>query len=147
MRQTRRRDNGLVHGLGEAIKSQRAGSISSPGPQVHKSELMNLQLLIDSTPALIHSGLPDGYLDFFNQCWLNYVGLSLENLLGWKWMATIHPEDVGAFVEKWRAAVATGEPFEAETRIRRADGKYCWMVHRGVPLRDGVEGERDGKDS
>jgi PAS domain S-box-containing protein len=99
--------------------------------------LMNLQLLIDSTPALIHSGLPDGYLDFFNQRWLNYVGLSLENLSGWKWTATIHPEDVGAFVEKWRAAFATGEPFEQEARVRRADGEYRWMVHRIVPLHDG----------
>jgi PAS domain-containing protein len=57
---------------------------------------MNLQLLIDSIPALIHSGLPDGYLDFFNRRWLNYVGLSLEDLSGWKWTATIHPEDVAA---------------------------------------------------
>jgi formate hydrogenlyase transcriptional activator len=98
---------------------------------------MNLQLLIDSTPALIHSGLPDGYLDFFNQRWLSYVGLSLENLLGWKWTATIHPEDVGEFVEKRRVALATGEPFEQEARVRRADGEYRWMLHRSVPLRDG----------
>ena len=97
----------------------------------------NLQLLIDSTPALIHSGLPDGYLDFFNQRWLSYVGLSLENLLGWKWTATIHPEDVGEFVEKRRVALATGEPFEQEARVRRADGEYRWMLHRSVPLRDG----------
>ena len=69
-------------------------------PQGHKTELMNLQLIIDSTPALIHSGPPDGSLDFFNQYWLNFVGLSLEHLLGWKWTASIHPEDVEAFVEK-----------------------------------------------
>jgi hypothetical protein len=49
-------------------------------PQVRKSELANLQLLIDSIPALIHSGRPDGTLDFFNQRWLNYVGVSLEDL-------------------------------------------------------------------
>jgi PAS domain S-box-containing protein len=97
---------------------------------------MNLQLLIDSIPALIHSGLPDGYLDFFNRRWLNYVGLSLEDLLGWKWTATIHPEDVAAMVEKWRSALTTGEPFEHEARVRRADGEYHWMVHHKVSLRD-----------
>ena len=43
---------------------------------------MDLQLLIDSAPALIHTGLPDGYLDFFNRAWLNYVGASLEDLSG-----------------------------------------------------------------
>ena len=44
----------------------------------HEFESMNVQLLIDSVPALIHTSLPDGYLDFFNQTWLEYVGLSLE---------------------------------------------------------------------
>ena len=99
--------------------------------------LKSLRLLIDSIPALIHSGLPDGSLDFFNQRWLDYVGLSLESLLGWKWTATIHPEDVEEFVEKSRVALAKGEPFEHEARIRRADGEYRWMLHRNVPLRDG----------
>jgi formate hydrogenlyase transcriptional activator len=99
--------------------------------------LKSLRLLIDSIPALIHSGPPDGSLDFFNQRWLDYVGLSLENLLGWKWTASIHPEDVEEFVKKSRLAVAKGEPFEHEARIRRADGEYRWMLHRNVPLRDG----------
>jgi len=104
--------------------------------QGHKPQPMNLQLLIDSIPALIHSGLPDGYLDFFNRRWLSYVGLSLEDLSGWKWTATIHPEDVAAVVEKWRAALTTGEPFEHEARVRRADGEYRWFLVRTVPLRD-----------
>jgi PAS domain S-box-containing protein len=95
-----------------------------------------LRLVIDTVPALIHTGLPDGQLDFFNQRWLDFVGLSLEDLSGWKWTAAIHPEDVAAMVERWRAALATGEPYEHEARVRRADGEYRWMVHREVPLRD-----------
>ncbi len=51
-------------------------------------------------------------------------------------MAVNHPEDVAATVEKWRATVVTGEPFEHEARLRRADGEYRWMFHRTVPLRD-----------
>src|SRR6266446_8803792 len=97
-----------------------------------------LQLVIDTTPALIHTALPDGSLDFFNRRWLEYVGLSLEEIQGWKWAASIHPEDVEQFVEKWRASVESGEPFEAESRVRRADGKYRWFLHRKVPLRDGL---------
>jgi formate hydrogenlyase transcriptional activator len=61
----------------------------------------------------------------------------LEHLSGWKWTASIHPEDVEAFVEHCRAALAAGEPFEGEARVRRADGVYRWMLHRSVPLRDG----------
>src|SRR5208337_156438 len=104
--------------------------------QEPKSEPMNLQLLSDSIPALIHTGLPNGDLDYFNQTWLNYVGLSLEDLTGWKWTAAVHPDDVAAIVEKWRVSIATGEPFEHEARVRRADGEYRWMFHHKVPLRD-----------
>jgi PAS domain S-box-containing protein len=95
-----------------------------------------LRHLIDSIPAQIHAGLPNGDLDYFNQTWLNYVGLSLQDLQGWKWTAAIHPEDVAATVERWRASIATGEPFEHEARVRRADGEYRWMFHRKVALRD-----------
>jgi PAS domain S-box-containing protein len=95
-----------------------------------------LRLVLDTTPALIHTARPDGYLDYFNQRWLNYAGHSLEDMQGWAWTATIHPEDVEAVVDKWRASVASGEPFLREARVRRADGEYRWMLHHQVPLRD-----------
>ena len=95
-----------------------------------------LRLVIDTVPALIHTGLPDGSLDFFNKRWLKYVGLSLEDVSGWKWTATIHPEDVGATVDNWRASVRAGASFTHEARLRRADGEYRWMFLRKVPLRD-----------
>jgi PAS domain S-box-containing protein len=95
-----------------------------------------IQLIIDSTPALIHTALPDGYLDFFNQTWLKYVGLSLQDLEGWNWTAAIHSADVEGIVEMWRASLATGEPFLYEARVRRADGEYRWMLHHKVALRD-----------
>jgi PAS domain-containing protein len=51
-------------------------------------------------------------------------------------MAAFHPEDVAAMVERRRASLATGEPFEHEARVRRANGEYRWMFHRSVPLRE-----------
>jgi PAS domain-containing protein len=53
-----------------------------------------LRLIIDTTPALIHTSRPDGYLDYFNQTWLRYVGLPLEKIQGWNWTCAIHPDDV-----------------------------------------------------
>ena len=102
-----------------------------------RDQTSDLQLLVDSGPSLIHTSGPDGHLDFFNQTWLAYVGRSLEDLEGWKWTAFIHPEDVEGIVEKWRASLASGEPFLHEARVLRADSEYRWMLHHKVAIRDG----------
>src|SRR6476659_8474408 len=99
-------------------------------------ERLNAQLLVDSIPALIHTARPDGYLDYFNKPWLEYLGVNLDKVTGWNWTAFVHPEDVEGILAKWRACLATGETFEYETRVRSANGEYRWMFHRKVPLRD-----------
>ena len=108
-----------------------------PDGAVRGDQASDLQLLVDSAPSLIHTSRPDGYLDFFNQKWLTYVGRPLEDLQGWKWTAFIHPEDVEGIVETWRASLASGEPFLHEARVLRADGEYRWMLHHKVAVRDG----------
>jgi formate hydrogenlyase transcriptional activator len=122
------------------VKNAKRNIIRIMASSVHDSErpgrAPDFQLLIDSAPALIHTSLPDGYLDFFNQSWLEYVGRSLEDLQGWKWTAAIHPDDVEGIVDKWRVSLATGEPFLYEARVRRADGEYRWMLHHKVAVRD-----------
>ena len=72
----------------------------------HGPDLASLQELVDSVPALIHTARPDGSIDFFNQRWLEYVGLRLEDLEGWKWTAVVHPDDVDALVARWRCLSA-----------------------------------------
>jgi PAS domain S-box-containing protein len=100
-----------------------------------ESEPLNIQLLVDSIPALIHTARPDGYLDYFNRPWLEYLGVTLDKVAGWNWTTFIHPEELDGIVAAWRASLATGEIFEYETRVRRANGEYRWMFHRKVPLR------------
>jgi PAS domain S-box-containing protein len=95
-----------------------------------------LRLAVDTTPALIHTARPDGYLDYFNRGWLDFLGKSLEEVRGWRWTDVVHPEDVGGIVRKWQDALETGEPFEWEARVRRADGEYRLMLHSKRPLRD-----------
>ena len=102
---------------------------------VRQSE-RELRTIVETIPALIHSARPDGYFDFFNSRWLEYVGLPPEDLLGWKWTAAIHPTDVAGLVDAWRKALATGEELAYEARTRRADGEFRWMFHRKAPHRD-----------
>src|SRR5262249_47265658 len=50
--------------------------------------------LVDTTPAFVHTALPNGELDFLNHGWLEYIGVPLTDLLGWRWTSKIHPGDV-----------------------------------------------------
>src|SRR6476620_3093641 len=92
--------------------------------------------LVDTTPAFVHTALPNGEVDFYNRGWLEYVGLPLTDLQQWGWTCMLHPEDAETIVPKWRAALEAGEPFIGESRVRRADGEYRWFLHREEPLRN-----------
>jgi PAS domain S-box-containing protein len=94
------------------------------------------RLIIDTAPTLIHTARPDGWLDFFNKRWLEYLGVGLKEVQGWHWTNLIHPDDVDKLVAEWRGSLATGVPLEVEARVRRADGQYRWFLHRKVPLSD-----------
>ena len=89
-----------------------------------------LRDVIETMPTLAFTALPDGSIDFVNSHRKAYMGLST-------WEDAAHPADVNRHMEKWRASLATGEPFENEVRYRRSsDGEYRWFLTRAVALRD-----------
>lgn len=92
--------------------------------------------VVDTLPGLVWTALPDGQADFLNQRWCEYTGLGLDQALGWGWQAAIHPDDVRAWLDRWAAIVASGEPGEIEGRLRRADGSHRWFHFRACPLRN-----------
>jgi PAS domain S-box-containing protein len=94
-----------------------------------------IRLIIETIPTMAWSLRPDGVLDFLNQRWLDYTGLSLEEAIE-EPTRTVHPEDLPRGMEKWEAAKATSEAYEDEMRLRRADGEYRWFLIRIVPLRN-----------
>jgi PAS domain S-box-containing protein len=94
------------------------------------------RLIIDTAPTLIHTALPDGFLDFFNKRWLDFLGVGLKEVQGWHWTDVIHPDDVDKLVADWRSSLKTGVPLEVEARVRGANGQFRWFLHRKVPLCD-----------
>src|SRR5207245_4562047 len=58
-------------------------------------------------------------------------------LLGWRWLATLHPEDREPTRQFWLESVAGRHPYDVEYRVRRRDGDYRWFKTRGVPVRNG----------
>ena len=95
-----------------------------------------LRDVVNAVPAFVWSMLPDGALDFVNERWLEFTGLSLQHALGWNWEAAVHPDDRFRAVAEWRAVLKNGRSSEGEMRVRRADGEYRWWFFRNVPLLD-----------
>jgi len=95
-----------------------------------------LRNVIETIPISVWTALPDGTVDFVSRHWREHSGLSGEGPYGAGWQTAVHPDDVDRHLDKWRAALATGAPFENEARRRAADGEYRWFLARAVPLRD-----------
>jgi PAS domain S-box-containing protein len=91
---------------------------------------------VDALPGLVWPALPDGHIDFLNQRWCKYTGLSLEQACGWGWQTAIHPQDLPELLKCWRSILASGEPGEMEARLWRFDGEYRWLLVSSSPLRD-----------
>ena len=93
------------------------------------------RLVIDTIPGLVWSALPDGYIDFLNQRWREYTGLTLAQASGWGWQIAIHPDDLPELVNYWRSVLTSGQPGETEARLRRYDGAYRWFLDHRETLR------------
>ncbi len=98
----------------------------------HGSELTgkaeDIRLVVDTIPGLVWLTRPDGSAEFFNQRWLEYTGLSLEQALDWGWKVAIHPDDLPRMLETFHEALSLGRSFEVEGRFRRWDGEFRWFL-------------------
>ena len=48
----------------------------------------------------------------------------------------MHPDDVAHKLRLWNWPTGTGQPFEADARLRGVDGTYRWQLTRALPERD-----------
>jgi two-component system CheB/CheR fusion protein len=100
----------------------------------------SLRTVADLVPDLLWRTDAAGLADWFNQRWLAYTGWTTETSLGVGWLDAIHPHDYALTLTTWHRAVACGEPFEHEYRIRNAIGGYRWFLVRAEALRDAAGG-------
>jgi PAS domain S-box-containing protein len=80
--------------------------------------------------------MPDGSCDYFSAQWTEHTGVSEPDLLGWRWLETLHPDDREPTRKFWLDSVAERHPYDIEYRVRRRDGEYRWFKTRGLPIRD-----------
>jgi len=98
-------------------------------------ELNDLRV-VHAIPAHIWRSAPDGAVQFVNQQWMDYTGLSQENSQGWGWVSVIHHDDRPGLLDCVAARPRGGTTRGAEARFRRFDGASRWYLIRMVPIRD-----------
>jgi PAS domain S-box-containing protein len=118
------------YGIGHDIEDQKRAE------EAVAANERNLKLIIDTIPALAWSARIDGSAEFFNQHYLDYVGLTLGRAQDWGWSVAVHPDDLARFAGVWQTIRASGRAGETEARLRRHDGEYRWFLFRMNPLHD-----------
>ena len=111
---------------------ERTAELQQSYAEIQESE-RQLKLLTEAIPQQIWSATADGNVQYCNQHLLSFVGRSMEEMEGGKFFSIVHPEDLDLFREAWESAFTSARRFEGEWRVRRADGRYCWFLVRGVP--------------
>lgn len=119
--------------------------IQSVGRDISKQKDLELALsaneqefrsLAEAMPHIVWINRPDGWTTYFNQQWVDYTGLSLEESYGVGWNRPFHPDDQLLAWDAWQHAIESNGSYSIECRIRRFDGTYRWWLVRGVPILD-----------
>jgi PAS domain S-box-containing protein len=95
-----------------------------------------MRTLTASIPQIVFICGADGDNVYFNQQWVDYTGMSLEESRGHGWAQAFHTEDQSPGTH----TVNDSEGYEVEYRIRSKEGEYRWFLIRGRPLRDSSDG-------
>jgi len=101
-----------------------------------KQAQRELQQLVDAVPQHIVVLHGDGRRLYANQAVQDYHELTLEKFLVEPIANCFHPDDLDNYSRLRDSGIASGEPWEAETRLRGKDGQYRWFLIRAKPLRD-----------
>jgi two-component system sensor histidine kinase/response regulator len=92
--------------------------------------------LTEALPQLVWSATADGTCDYFSAQWTEHTGIAEADLLGWRWLESLHPDDREPTRRFWLESVAGHHAYDIEYRVRHRDGEYRWFKTRGVPIRD-----------
>ena len=93
-------------------------------------------MILDAIPGLVAILKPNGEVDAVNHELTAFCGQPLEAMKEWGTNGIVHPEDLPHMAPIFTQAIASGEPYDFETRVRRFDGVYRWLQVRGLPHRD-----------
>jgi len=119
----------LAPAVVEAFLRKRAEQALSESEQ-------RFRTMAESIPQLAWMAKPDGFIFWYNRRWYEYTGTTPHQMEGWGWQSVHDPNMLPQVLERWKASIASGEPFEMVFPLRAADGQFRLFLTRGQPLKD-----------
>jgi PAS domain S-box-containing protein len=134
-----------VHDRGFIVHSESGQAVRMLGSMTDVTKARQAQLaltesearfraLADAMPQIVWSTQPDGYHDYYNQRWYDFVGKPEAETAGEGWNAQFHPDDQERAWQAWRESLATGKEYAIEYRLRERSGNYRWFLGRALPM-------------
>lgn len=92
--------------------------------------------LVESSPNMVWTSTPDGACDYTSRQFSKYAGMEQSSAMGFKWLTLLHPDDRDRVCDVWERAIAAGQQFDTELRLRSQSGEYRWFKTRALPVLD-----------
>lgn len=93
-------------------------------------------VIAEALPIIVFVAHDSEAIEYVNRRWGQLTGLGAERDATEAWRSVQHPDDRPRVAERWQRAIATGEEFTAELRIRTRDGTYRWHLMTAAQRQD-----------
>ena len=90
--------------------------------------------LVEATAAIVWVTDASGQFVVEQPDWTAFTGQVFQELRGWGWLKSIHPDDQTETARAWSVAVANRSIFQVEHRVRTQRGVYRNMLVRAAPI-------------
>ena len=131
--------NRLIHEQSEALREVERRDRMRALNELELEGIRRYRNLADAIPQIVFRSNGVGDIEYFNQYWYLYTGLTLEESAGSGWRSAVYPKSLEEIDRKWLEAASTKAGFSCEIRLRHGQkAEYRWHVLRVVPERSEI---------